>query len=70
MTGTVVKVHCEVGQEVKKGQSLISVEAMKMEHLAKATHDAKVKEVRVEKGSFVNEGDKVIIFEGGEPLSK
>ncbi len=63
MSGTVVKVHCEVGQSVKKGQSLISVEAMKMEHLARATHDAKVKEIRVEKGTFVNEGDRVIIFE-------
>ena len=47
MTGSVVKVFCKVGQAVHKGDALISVDAMKMEHVARATHDAKVKEVRV-----------------------
>jgi biotin carboxyl carrier protein len=47
MPGTVVKVYCNVGQEVKTGEPLISVESMKMEFLIRATHDVKVKEVRV-----------------------
>jgi biotin carboxyl carrier protein len=63
MTGSVVKVFCHVGQTVHKGDALLSVDAMKMEHVARATHDAKVKEVRVAMGDFVNEGDIVITFE-------
>ncbi len=31
---------------MKKGDPLVSVEAMKMEFLVKATHDVKIKEVR------------------------
>ena len=46
MSGTVVKLFCKEGQEVKKGDPLVSVEAMKMEFLVKATHDVKIKEVR------------------------
>ena len=47
MPGTVVKVFCKVGQEVKAHEPLISVESMKMEFLIRATHDVKVKEIRV-----------------------
>lgn len=46
MPGTVVKVYCEVGQEIKKDEPLVSVESMKMEFLIKANHDVKVKEIR------------------------
>jgi len=47
MPGTVVKVYCKPGQDVKKGDPLISVESMKMEFLIRATHDVKVQEIRV-----------------------
>ena len=36
MPGRVVKVFVEPGQEVKKGENLISVESMKMEYFMKA----------------------------------
>lgn len=47
MPGTVIKVYCKEGQEIKAGEPLISVESMKMEFLIRATHDVKVKEIRV-----------------------
>lgn len=39
MPGRVVKVFVQPGQEVKKGDNLISVESMKMEYFMKATRD-------------------------------
>lgn len=56
MPGTVVKVYCKPGQEVKAGDPLISVLSMKIEFLIRATHDAKVKEVRAKEETFVQMG--------------
>jgi glutaconyl-CoA/methylmalonyl-CoA decarboxylase subunit gamma len=53
MPGTVVKIYCKVGQEVKANDPLISVESMKMEFLIRATHDVKIKEIRVKEAQFV-----------------
>jgi len=53
MPGTVVKIYCSVGQDVKLNEPLISVESMKMEFLIKATHDVKIKEIRVSEAKFV-----------------
>lgn len=70
MPGTVVKVYCKVGQEVKANEPLISVESMKMEFLIRATHDVKVKEIRVGEGKFVQMGERLIIFEEDEAQKK
>jgi|JI9StandDraft_2_1071091.scaffolds.fasta_scaffold571098_1 biotin carboxyl carrier protein len=61
--GTVVKVYCQPGQEVKKDQPLISIESMKLEHLIVAQRDVKIKEVRVDEKKFVQMGAKLIIFD-------
>lgn len=66
MPGTVVKIYCKPGQEVKANEPLISVESMKMEFLIRATHDVKIKEVRVGEGKFVQMGERLIIFENEE----
>ena len=63
MPGTVVKVFCSLGQEVKANDPLVSVESMKMEFLIRATHDVKIKEIRAEAGKFVQMGEKLINFE-------
>ena len=63
MPGTVVKIYCKVGQEVKKNEPLISVESMKMEFLIRANHDVKVKEIRATESVFVQQGERLIIFE-------
>lgn len=46
MPGTVTKVFCEPGQQVAAGDTLISVESMKMEYLVKAKADGEVDQVR------------------------
>ena len=63
MPGTVVKVFVSIGQQVKEGDPLISVESMKMEYLIRATHDAQIKEIRVSDSQFVQIGEQLIIFE-------
>ncbi|CAM5410127.1 acetyl-CoA carboxylase biotin carboxylase subunit [Streptomyces purpurascens] len=53
MPGTVTVVKVAVGDEVTAGQSLLVVEAMKMEHVISAPHPGKVTELDVAPGSTV-----------------
>jgi biotin carboxyl carrier protein len=50
MPGTVVKVFVETGQKVKKGQSIVSIESMKMEYVLKATHDCTIGKIDCKAG--------------------
>ena len=63
MQGTIVKVLVEVGQEVAAGDSLLVLEAMKMENHINAEQSGKIKELRVEPGKTVSAGDILIIIE-------
>jgi 3-methylcrotonyl-CoA carboxylase alpha subunit len=51
---------------VRKGQVLMIMEAMKMEHAIQAPADGLVREVRFQRGAQVNEGDELIAFESDE----
>lgn len=53
MPGTVTVVKVAVGDEVEAGQSLLVVEAMKMEHVISAPHAGTVTELDVAPGSTV-----------------
>lgn len=53
MPGTVTVVKVSVGEEVAKGQSLLVVEAMKMEHVISAPHAGTVTELDVTPGTTV-----------------
>ncbi|MEV4971663.1 acetyl/propionyl/methylcrotonyl-CoA carboxylase subunit alpha [Streptomyces scopuliridis] len=53
MPGTVTVVKVAVGDEVTAGQSLLVVEAMKMEHVISAPHGGTVTELDVSPGSTV-----------------
>ncbi|MGW1072685.1 ATP-binding protein [Streptomyces sp. NPDC002537] len=53
MPGTVTVVKAAVGDEVRAGQSLLVVEAMKMEHVISAPHDGTVTELDVTAGATV-----------------
>ncbi|MGW2188732.1 acetyl/propionyl/methylcrotonyl-CoA carboxylase subunit alpha [Streptomyces sp. NPDC001719] len=53
MPGTVTVVKAAVGDEVRAGQSLLVVEAMKMEHVIAAPHDGTVTELDVRAGATV-----------------
>jgi biotin carboxyl carrier protein len=53
MPGKVVKVLVAVGDEVKEGQGLVVVEAMKMENELRSPKDGKVVELHVKEGQAV-----------------
>ncbi|MEO3750186.1 biotin carboxylase N-terminal domain-containing protein [Streptomyces sp. B6B3] len=53
MPGTVTVVKAAVGDRVTAGQSLVVVEAMKMEHVVTAPHDGTVTELTVTAGAVV-----------------
>src|ERR1700752_1441928 len=56
MPGLVLNILVEDGQEIKKGDALIVLEAMKMENILKSPTDGKVKKgVAVEKGQILIE---------------
>ena len=66
MPGKVVKVDAEVGAEVGKGQVLIVVEAMKMEHSVRAPADGTVASVRVSVGDQVDADAVLAVVDEGE----
>ncbi len=63
MQGTVVKVVAEVGEEVAVGDTILVLEAMKMENNVTAEKAGKVTEIRVEAGQSVSGGDVVAVIE-------
>jgi propionyl-CoA carboxylase alpha chain len=56
MPGTVIRVGVQVGDEVKQGQPLLWLEAMKMEHTIAAPADGVLSELKVEAGQQVEVG--------------
>ena len=62
MPGLVLNILVEDGQEIKKGDALIVLEAMKMENILKSPADGKVKKVAVKKGVAVEKGQILIEF--------
>jgi acetyl-CoA/propionyl-CoA carboxylase biotin carboxyl carrier protein len=63
MQGTIVKVLVEVGQTVEAGQSVVVLEAMKMENQIEADKSGTVKAVNVKPGDTVGAGDVVVVIE-------
>lgn len=63
MPGTILRINVNVGDEVKAGQELLILEAMKMENEILAPRDGKVAAVQVSKGASVNTGDKLVSIE-------
>jgi len=63
MQGTIVKVLVEVGQAVEAGQSVVVLEAMKMENQIEADKSGTVKAVNVKPGDTVGAGDVVVVIE-------
>ncbi|MGB6059366.1 MAG: biotin carboxylase N-terminal domain-containing protein [Microthrixaceae bacterium] len=63
MQGTIVKVEVEVGQSVTKGDTVVVLEAMKMENNVAADIDGTVTAVNVEAGASVTSGQVVVVIE-------
>jgi len=63
MPGVVTRLMVASGDEVKKGQPLVAVEAMKMEHLIRAPRDGRVKRVAAVVGEMVGGGVALVELE-------
>ena len=63
MQGTIVKILVEVGQAVEAGQSVVVLEAMKMENQIEADKTGTVKVINVKTGDTVGAGDVVVVIE-------
>jgi biotin carboxyl carrier protein len=63
MPGKIVKVFVKAGQEVKSGDPLLIMEAMKMENEIRASRDTKIKSLHVKEGENVETGANLISFE-------
>lgn len=63
MPGLILDIKVKEGQQVRKGDPLLILEAMKMENVLKANADAKVKAVLVSRGEGVEKNQTLITFE-------
>lgn len=63
MPGLVLEILVEPQQEVKKGEPLLILEAMKMENVIKSPADSVVKTIDVSKGVAVEKGQPLIKME-------
>ena len=60
MPGKVVEIFVKANQKVKKGDQLLILEAMKMEHTIRAPIDGVVKSILCQIGSLVGEGNELL----------
>jgi biotin carboxyl carrier protein len=58
--GLVVKVNVDEGDEVQAGQSIVILEAMKMQNELRAPRDGTVATVKVKAGDSVNQGATLV----------
>ena len=63
LPGVVLEIKVKAGDSVKKGDTIMVLEAMKMENNIQATSDGTVAKVSVEKGASVLEGTELIVIE-------
>ncbi len=63
MPGLVVSVDADVGKEVKLGEPLVVVEAMKMENVLRAERDGKIAKVLAKPGDSLAVDDVILEFE-------
>ena len=63
LPGSIVKVMVQAGQEIKKGDILLTMESMKMENVIASEVTGKVKSVLVQPGQNVMQDDKLVEIE-------
>ncbi|MFM2200339.1 MAG: Acetyl-/propionyl-coenzyme carboxylase alpha chain [Pseudomonadota bacterium] len=63
ITGKIIRFKVAQGDEVKAGQDLVVIEAMKMENIIRTDHDVKIGKIRFKEGDSVGIGQVVIDFE-------
>jgi biotin carboxyl carrier protein len=61
--GTVIGIMIKEGQDIKKGDDLMILDAMKMQNKLKCNMDGKVKTIAVKKGDNVSKGTVLLELE-------
>lgn len=62
LPGVIISVDVQVGQQVKRGQQVAVLEAMKMENGINAECDGTITEVKVKAGDSILEGTDIVII--------
>jgi biotin carboxyl carrier protein len=63
MPGKIVKIFVKPGDEIKEGDPILIMEAMKMENEMRAGSNVRIKEVLVKEGENVESGAELVTFE-------
>ncbi len=63
LAGRVVSVDCTIGAQVEAGQTLITLEAMKMNTLIHSTKAGRVSKILVQSGDPVEEGQALVMLD-------
>ena len=63
IAGKILGVKVNVGETVAKGQTVVLIEAMKLENEIQSAYDGKVKQILVKKGDDVRNKDVLIVLE-------
>ena len=63
MPGRILNIQVQVGDHVKVGEPILSLEAMKMENILKSDGEGVVKSVVIAKDQVVDKGELLIEFE-------
>ena len=63
MPGKIVRISVAAGDEVKAGQGVIVMEAMKMQNEMKSPKDGKVQKILTSEGATVNPGDVLAVID-------
>ena len=62
MPGKIVRILVKVGDAVIRGQSLLVMEAMKMENEIKSPQDGIIKEIKVKESQAIETGAELLLF--------
>lgn len=62
ITGKLIRFKVQEGDEVKAGQELVIIEAMKMENIIRTDHDIKIGKIKFKEGEVVGIGQIIIEF--------
>jgi biotin carboxyl carrier protein len=63
MPGIILSVNVKEGQEIKEGETLLILEAMKMENAISAPNDGVIKSIFIKIGKTVDKGELMIEME-------
>ena len=67
MPGVIQAVEVKAGDAVKRGQTVVILEAMKMKNAIRSPRDGVVSEILAQVGQTVGYGEVLVKFEEGKP---